>query len=129
MSTVDFKPSDVSLLDSMPPLVDTMGRAEAEAAAALIVRTCQARGDAWQDVGPRAIGEVIRADLEAKREPFHSLNHNPFFRPDPSSLVKCGCAEWVGQPGGAVRFTAKGFEGLRRVVERGRHRSTGKGEA
>jgi hypothetical protein len=121
---VDFKPTDVNLCDSFPPLVGTMGRTEAELAAALLVRACQVLGDAWQDVEVRALGAVIRDDLAAKREPFHSMNRNPFCRPDAYDLVQRGCAEWVGEPGQVLRFTPKGFDGLRKVVERSSQPST-----
>lgn len=114
---VDFKPSDVNLCSSFPPLVGTMGRTEAELAAALLVRVCQVRGDAWQDISAVAIGEVIREDLQAGREPFASMNRNPFCRPDVYDLVKRGCAEWVGEPGRVLRFTQRGLDALRRVVE------------
>lgn len=114
MTAPDFRPSDVDLRRSFPPLVGTMGHAEAEFAATLIVRVCQVRGDAWQDVGIDAIGEVITADLGAEREPLHSMNRNPFCGANPHDLVKRGCAEWVGEPGGTLRFTQKGFAGLRR---------------
>jgi hypothetical protein len=113
---VDFKPSDVNLCSSFPPLVGTMGRTEAECAAALLVRACQVLGDAWQDVETRTLGEVIKADLEAKREPVHSMNRNPFCRPDAYDLVKRGCAEWVGEPGKVLRFTPQGLDGLRKVA-------------
>lgn len=119
MSGVDFKPSDVQLVGV--PLVDTMGRVEAEAMATLLVRACQARGDAWQDVTIAMLGEVIRGDVEAQREPLASLNRNPFFRPDPHELVRRGFAEWAGEGpsgGGALRFTQAGLERLRKWVRR-----------
>ncbi len=114
MSGVDFKPSDVILVGI--PLTGTMGRAEAEAMATLLVRTCQVQGNAWQNVEPRAIGEVIQADLAAEREPLHSLNRNPFFRPDPHELVRRGFAEWAGGEGKSLRFTPAGLERLRKWV-------------
>jgi hypothetical protein len=114
--TVDFKPSDVSLCASFPPLVATMGHTEAELAAAMLVRTCQVRGDAWQDVDTRMLGEVITEDLRTKHEPFHSMNGNPFCRPDAFDLVERGCAEWVGEPGWVLRFTQRGLEMLRKHV-------------
>ena len=123
----DFKPSDVNLCDSFPPLVGTMGRTEAEIAAALLVRACQVRGDAWQDVDVRTLGEVIKADLEAEREPLHSMNGNPFCRPDAYDLVELCCAEWV-EPGKALRFTQKGLDSLRKVVERSSMYATGGGQ-
>lgn len=116
---VTFKPSDVDLLGSFPPLCATMGRTERELAAALLVRGCQARGDEWKAVPLRMLGEVIGEDLDAKREPLHSINRNPFCRPDMHDCVAKGFATWVGEPGTpeyGVEFTEKGLEALRRWV-------------
>jgi hypothetical protein len=113
----NFKPSDVNLCDSFPPLVGTLGRFEAEITAALLVRACQVRGDAWQDVDLRTLSEVVGRDIIDKRDPIYTMTRNPFCRPDPSALVAIGGAEWVGNPGKVLRFTAKGFDGLREVVE------------
>lgn len=107
-----IKPSEVDLCASFPPLVGTMGRTEVEIAAALLVRACQVGGDAWQDVSTATLAEVITADLAAKREPFTSINRNPFCRPDVHDLVKRGFAEWVGEPGGALRFTQRGVAAM-----------------
>jgi len=107
-----FRPSDVVL--GTPPLVDTMGRAEAELAAALIVRACQVRGDAWQAVSPDAIVKVIQEDVAAGREPVTSMNRNPFWRPDAHDLVKRGGAEWVGAEGVVLRLTPKGLASLKK---------------
>ena len=107
-----FKPSDVNLCASFPPLVATMGRTEAEIAAALLVRVCQVNGDTWQDIDVVLLSTVIKSDLEAKREPFASLNRNPFCRPDVHDLVKRGFAEWVGDPGQTLRFTQQGLDVL-----------------
>lgn len=116
--TVNFKPSDVNLCDSFSPLCNTMGHTEAELAAMLLVRACQECGDAWQDIDARMLGAVIKADVAARREPLYGMNHNPFCRPDMYDLVRRGCAEWVGELGTVLRFTQKGFDGLRKVVER-----------
>ncbi len=125
--TVCFKPSDVSLYDSFPPLAGTLGKTEAELAATLLVRASQVHGDVWQDIHVRMLGEVIRADLGAKREPLHSMNRNPFCRPDVWQLVKLGCAEWVGEPGKVLRFTEKGLDGLYKAVGRSRPESLADG--
>lgn len=109
---IDFTPSQVYL--AAIPLCATMGRAESEFAAALIVRTCQLLGDEWRSVSPRQIGEMLRDDLEAKREPMASLSHNPFFRPDVWELVSRGFAQWIGEPGKSpVELTDCGLERLR----------------
>lgn len=108
-----FKPSEIGLAH-FPPLVDTMGRTEAEIAAALLVRACQEHGDVWQDIDPRMVGQVIVADIAAKREPVHSLNRNPFCKPDFHDLVKRGFAQWVGEAGGPLRFTQRGLDAIAR---------------
>lgn len=117
--TTTFKPSEV-VLRPVIPLMATMGRAERELAAAMIVRTCAVKGDAWQPVGPATIGEVIRADLDAKLEPWTGLNSNPFCpSPDFRDLVKHGFARWTaGDDKGPLELTAKGIEALRRWVRR-----------
>jgi len=57
------------------------------------------------------------------------MSHNPFCRPDAYDLVRRGCAEWIGEPGTTLRFTAKGFAGLRKVVERSPIRGGARAEA
>jgi len=114
---IDFKPSQVVL--GVPPLVATMGCAEAEFAAALIVRACHALGNAWQPIAWKQIREVVLSDFDAKREPFASLIQNPFFRPDVHDLVERGCARWTTSDDsgeGSVELTADGLEKLRRWV-------------
>ncbi len=113
-----FKPSDVNLLGSFPPLVGTMGRSEREAAAALIVRTCQVNGDIWAPVMPLDCGKMLEADIEARAEPFYTLNRNPVFRPDVNDLVSAGYASWFNGsfPKGGVEFTSKGLAALLRWV-------------
>jgi hypothetical protein len=111
-----FKPSQV-FLNTVPPLTATMGRSEREHAAALLVRTCQVKGDAWQPVTPAMLGEVLRADLGAQVEPWNSLNRNPFFRPDFHDLVAAGFARWGDDTvKGPLELTELGIESLRRWV-------------
>ena len=114
-----FKPSQV-VLNAVPPLVGTMGHSECEHAAALIVRACQVRGDAWAPVGPRDIGEVLNADIDARTPPWPALGRNPFFRPDFHKLVACGFAKWIGEGEGEkdqpMELTPAGIEALRRWV-------------
>src|SRR3954471_7351128 len=86
--TGDFKPSAVDLGGSFPPLAGTMGKSELEAAATLLVRACQAKGDRWQPLTPDDLAAVMKDDVAAKREPLASLIGNPFWRPDPFGLVK-----------------------------------------
>ncbi len=116
-ATEEFKPSQV-FLNTVPPLTATMGKSEAEAAAAMLVRAMQVRGDAWAQVFPKEIGEVLKADLDGKVEPWASLNRNPFFRPDFDMLIERGFARWCGDESEgrrrAIEFTPAGIEKLRR---------------
>lgn len=106
-------------LNAIPPLVGTMRKTEAEIAAALIVRACHVRGDRWQPLRPDDLGTVIKADLEAKQEPWASLNTNPFCRPDFHKLIEFGFAAWVGEATPkAIEFTDKGLLALQRWVRR-----------
>jgi len=116
--TTTFKPSDIRL--ALPvPLCGTMGKAEAEFAATLLVRACVRHGDAFDSILPAQMGDTIGADLEEQVDPLWSLRNNPFFRPNFDELVKRGFAEYVGEDGGRkrpLRFTASGLEVLRRWV-------------
>ena len=107
------KPSEIVL--TVPPLAGTMNHAEREFAAALLVRACQVLGDQWQPISPKQLGEIIRADIEAKIEPLHSLNRNPFFRPDFHELADGKFGRWIGEPGiSAIELTPAGIEALSR---------------
>lgn len=116
---VMFKPSDISLTHSFPPLVDTMRKTEAENAAFLIIRTLVRNGDEWKPIGPKDIGLTIKLDLEEKCEPMTALSRNPFFRPDFRRLVADGFAQWLGNPNEKhcpIEFTEKGIEAFRSYV-------------
>ena len=117
---VEFRPSEVSLTDSFPPLVATMGRAELESAATLLVRAFQVRGDAWQDVQLGDLLEVMRHDADGGVEPLASMVTNPFIKPDFWGLIEGGFAAaiLVEKKLEAIRFTAEGLERLRKVVQR-----------
>ena len=101
-------PSQIVLRAPLP-LTDTMGRAEREVAAALIVRTCHVHGDKWQPVTPRMIGEVIKQDLDDGTEPFKTMNLYPFARPDFRDLIKAGYGEGGGEGGQPIALTEKGL--------------------
>jgi len=106
-----MKPSDI-FLNTIPPLMATFGKAECEAAAALIVNACRFHGDVFGPVTPKMVGEA----LNLKEEPWKSLNRNPFFKPDFRKLADKGYAEFDGDPNGhniPIRFTEKGLAALR----------------
>lgn len=113
MKPVEFKPSDVHL--AAVPLTATMGRAEREQAAALIVRVCQAMGDRWQPVTWNDVRRVLTADLA---EPAAHITADwvrwPLFRPDVRDLCDKGFATLDGD---AASFTEVGFAKLRAHVK------------
>jgi hypothetical protein len=115
MNEPTFKPSQV-FLNAVPPLVGTMGKTEAEVAAALLVRACHVRGDAWAPVRAEEMGRVLSADLEAKTEPWASLDRNPFCKPNFDILVERGFAEF-SDGRRVLALTEKGIEALRRWVD------------
>jgi len=115
---VDFLPSQVYL--GVPPLVGTMRKSEIEGAAALVIATCAVNGDAWQAVTPKLIGELLRGALEAKTEPWASLNRNPFFRPDIRALAASEYGRWTSETEdpSPIELTKKGLFALSRWVRR-----------
>lgn len=106
-----MKPSEVVM--GVPPLAATFGKAEAEWAAACIVRACQFHGDTWQPISAPQISEAIHSDIEAKREPFASLMRNPFFSPDVWKLIELGFARWVDREGGSAELLPPAIEAIR----------------
>jgi hypothetical protein len=127
-----FNPSAVNLLGCFPPLVDTMGKTEAEVAATYIVRTLAASGDTWRPVTWKECRERIKADCIAVEKAggpnkapavermIFDLLRNPFTRPDVDELVRRGFARWISEPGmpvrAAIELTDEGRERLRRWV-------------
>ena len=80
-------------------------------------------GDEWKPLEPKAIGEWLKSVLDAeipkgeKGNVWQQLNHNPFFRPHPHTLVKEGFARFVGDgPGAPIEVTEVGLEAMRRWV-------------
>lgn len=108
----DFKPSDV-VLQPHVPLIGTMGRAEAEAAAGWMILALRDKGDAWGEITPGDCGDVLQ-----KHGSEISWIKNPFLVPDFWDLVERGFAEFVGDEGKGrpVRFTPAGFEAMRKWV-------------
>jgi hypothetical protein len=116
MDTPSFKPSEVFLI-TFPPLVGTMGKAEVEAAASMLVRVCQVDGNEWKPCSPQEVGLTLKADIDNKVEPWTSLNRNPFFRPDFHELVALGFARFTTEDEHApIEFTEQGLEAMRRWV-------------
>jgi len=114
----DFKPSEVNLAGSCPPLVGTFRKTEAEVCAAWLIRTCSLSGDEWRPLTWEEVRARMVADIGAGND-WGLLARNPFARPDPDRLVSDGFAEWVGEDGPELRlqFTATGYEALRKWVK------------
>lgn len=110
--TAPFKPSQVDL--GIPPLVGIFGRAEIEHAISMVVHALAETDNTWRGISWSEIQAVLRADVEAKRDPFCHLLRNPFFKPDIHAAVTAGYATWEGEIGkGPVRLTASAVEALR----------------
>lgn len=117
---VDFKPSEV-FVNTVPPLTGTMEHAECEHAAAILVDALAVKGDTWREITIRDLGVFLDEALKAGREPWKSLNRNPFFRPVFQDLVSKGFAVesgLSGHPSFSVAFTDKGIEAMRKWVRR-----------
>lgn len=106
-----FRPSQVILRVPLP-LVATMGRAEREQAATLIVRACVREGDTWKPVTLKQIGAAGAADIEEQIEPLYSLRANPFFNPDFRDLVAHGFASCTFESGSPIELTPRAFEAI-----------------
>jgi hypothetical protein len=113
-----YKPSQVVLDVGATPLAGTMGRAEREQAATLIVRACQFHGDTWQPIVFSQIQRTMFADVETETKPLCHLVKNPFFKPNAYELVEHGFARWTEEPGGPIELTAKALEVMRKWVRR-----------
>lgn len=111
----DFKPSDVAL--SIPPLVGVFGNAEAEHAAAVMVRGLQGTTNSFRPISFVDARYVIERDVEAKRKPFALLMPNPFFNPNIDKLIHLGFARFV-EGRRVVEFTAEGVSALQAFVAR-----------
>lgn len=97
-----------------------MGKAEAEAAATLIVRACQVKGDRWQSLAFDEISSVVMADVRGGVEPLASLSENPFWKPDYEEVVKRGFARLTGSDYGSEAFVALTEDGIKALQ---RHRT------
>lgn len=90
-------PSAIRIL--VPPFVGSLGSAELEHAAALLVRACQVRGDRWQPMLYDEMEAVLKDDIAQQRGPICRFLRSPFLSPDFARLVDGGWAAWHGEPG------------------------------
>lgn len=94
-----FPPSWVQIC-RWPALVNTLGRAEVEQAAALLVRACAVLEDRWQPLRLKQVLEVFRADARNGVVPWCRIPGNPTFRPDFGELVRRGFARQLAPESG-----------------------------
>ena len=104
---VDYAPEDVVLDATALPLCDTMGHAEGECAAALLVLALSTRGHGWV---PVPWNDLVWAVECGQR---HWLR-NPFFRPDFAELVDKGYAFRPLDSGTWLELTPKAIERIRK---------------
>lgn len=107
-----FKPSQVDLHGSFPPLCDTMKKGELECTAALMVRACQVNGDKWQPVYVKQLAEL----LTAKDPLVVSIISNPFLTPAYTDLVEKGYATFDGVDEAGLSFTEQGYTAMLKWV-------------
>lgn len=103
-------PKDIVV--AFPPLMDTLGRAELELAAAIVVSVCQRRGS-WGPVSWEEIKALAKDDLA--KDPKHWLWTRVLCWPDAHGLVDNGFAVWVGDDETVLELTQAC---IRRIVER-----------
>jgi len=101
MLDLAFKPSDVRLFSPgrVLPLVGLFGEPCLDIAAALFVRACVRKGDAWTELGPEDIGHCLRADVEADVDPWRACVLSPaFVAPHYGRFVMLGYGDYVLDP-------------------------------
>jgi hypothetical protein len=109
---INFSPSDVIL--SGMPLAGCYGKPELEAAATMLVRTMQLKGDSWKAVSLEQVSQTYWHDVGRKIEPVFSLCGNTAWRTDYQGLVQRGIAVLTDDM--RFEFTLNGLEALRRYV-------------
>jgi hypothetical protein len=105
-----FPPSRVVLRG--PLLCDTLGKAELEVAAALLVRACAVLGDRWQPVGLAQVLDVFRSDAGAEGSTWARLASQialGIVTADWPGLVAGGWARTEGKPT-RLELTPKALE-------------------
>lgn len=106
-TAVQAKPSEIAL--SALPLGNTMGKAEVEMAAALIIRACQLNGDTWQSISGEDLLEVVRL-ASAGNAPEKFWMENPFLSPDYQGLIERGFAALTDD--GKFELTQAGHDAI-----------------
>lgn len=91
-------------LTEVPPLVGTLGHAEAEHAAAVLLWVLHRQGKGWGDaVALTELGREVEEARKQRAQPVWTWSLNPFFRPSIRELVTRGWA--VRTEGGGLQLT------------------------
>lgn len=101
------------------PLVGTLGKGEAEVAAAVVLLALHELGRDWAaPVAQQEIDTVLSAALKAEREPISTWARNPFLLPDFDELVRRGFAVCgAGSLGATLALTPAALERLAKHLE------------
>lgn len=118
-----FKPSDVIIDDDpiIPAFVNTLGRAELEFCAGLIVRWHQVKGHVeWTSM---CWGDIVEFVRENPNDPYIMRSvKNPFWRPDPFAFSREGYISGWDKPDVKGELTPKFFEAVEKEHNRRRER-------
>lgn len=113
-----LKPGEIAIQPT-GVLLDTLGRVEVEAVAALIVRWHQVHGHAeWTPVSRRDIGAMFESDQVVQE-----WASNPFWRLDPYGFAQQGfITGWDAGPDAKGELTPAFHEALERRAQKDRDR-------
>jgi hypothetical protein len=108
-----IKPSDLRI-DPMGTITNSLGKAELEFVAALIIRWHQVNDHTeWQPVSRADIISLLTSD-EAVQE----WANNPFWKPDPHAFSRLGyITRWHEGPEAKGLLTEKFFAGLQKRLD------------
>ena len=119
----DLLPKDFQITDNpiCSRLINTLGSARLEFAAAVIIRWHQLHGhENWIEFSLADIGSLFGTGVEDADPIVLVWAHNPFWRPDPVTLWSKGFIEgWMeNHPHKKGKLTDKFFEAIERERER-----------
>jgi hypothetical protein len=113
--TLDFLPSDVTL--AAVPLVGTMGSADIEHAAAVVIACLKIAGNTWSPIRAKEMGRIIRESADS--DPMAFWASNPFFSADMGRLIREGYAIKSGPVDDeSLELTPRAIEAVRPWVRR-----------
>lgn len=93
----------------LSPFGDTLGRAELEQAAAMIVLACSRNGDTWAGLEIELVVGCFERAADAGEQPWERLRRMPVFRPEFLELVRRGFATRGPDPEARCALTERGL--------------------